>query len=1021
MPLDFAHQLSTSTSEFAVNADVKRSKRQTAGGKQSRQQRENIENAQSTVSSGVSLANLPIQKQSTKIRKRLLTENQANTTVTDHHTSKRRKRLQEDVRHSPLVLSALTSLSNAPRLHRTLSDKSSYLNQTLLSKESDSAKSQSTLASWRKTPQRKIGGTESDDADDEEEQSRANSADASSTSLVLVREPTDTLGVDCLRRPKNGRPPCLINIKFEAQVSSPESQPSPSVVDDLFGSDTTLTSLEDDSEDDSEIGQASNSENVPVTHQDIAKSLSVLPSGFVVPSTMNLPLSAAAAPAVRRGPGRPRKVPLADSTDSGPQPRSRHRKNAGDIAAWSTKVSKSPSPPKPVSVESVLSHNGAPKTPSDSKQAPQPSQLQESLMVRILNAKAPLPRTDIDPDLTNSPDEVVLDASRQGDRKHNDELSDNGPGVMTDKGTDQVPSLCDPRMIETSDSTLLNIPSPTKADGHIFAVPAHPVRRRPTAWVVPHARLSDLFQIPKTTETISITQRLIEKQGRPLLRNYPRPLVLQSCLDIMTQSDSTRYLSNIGAIKTMLKHALQKGMTKMQESAQENAPSLCEIESEEASMQLQSWMAVIGNGDGLLQPSTRKNQEQKRIAERRTLVSDTFRTLNLPPPPEGWDKSSRAIEAGYVFGGDSAASEVDEVAAQRWSSIMKDTLDQLSRLLGCDYCRKTYKTRDELAYHMERCMMARLQTSISSDFDGDSTDSETEDQRRARCPTASHERSPARTSEVSDDEAAVAGEEGIIKCVCGTKDDEGTMVQCDECKAWLHLECLDLSEDDVPDEYFCPTCTGQPLPGNGGKSSRAIKEKSNAAPSRRYRQESMPKLDDNDGASSKYGARRTIEREFESGSESDDVEGTDAEGNNYGVSLEGMVSPQVVLSYDWDQDSQVPGSSDLGYDSEYMSSVLGVSPKRKSIFKEPRAPALMLDGSSSEDIQTDLRDSLLSSDLGFYDDDVVEGFTHGFAHSPSMRLEPGSESDLCFYDGSLESDLSLYDPQLFNNYLATTD
>ncbi|KAF9188332.1 myeloid lymphoid or mixed-lineage leukemia 5 (trithorax, ) [Haplosporangium sp. Z 767] len=1021
MPLDVAHQLSTSASEFAANADVKRPKRQTTGGKQSRLQRENIENAQSTASSGVSLTNLPIQKQSTKIRKRLLTENQVNTIVTDHHTSKRRKRLQEDVRHSPLVLSALTSPSNAPRLHRTLSDKSSYLNQTPLSKESGSAKSQSTLTSWRKTPQRKIGGTESDDADDEEEQSRANSTDAPFTPLVLAREPSGTLRVDCLRMPKNDCPSCLINIELEAQVSSSRSQPSLSVDDDLFGSDTTLTSLEDDSEDDSEIGQTSNSKNVPVTYQDIAKPLSAPPSGLVVPSAMSPPSSAVVASAVRRGPGRPRKIPLADSTNSDPQPRSRHRKNAGDIAAWSTKVSKSPSPSKPVSMGSVPSHNDAPKTSSDSKQAPKPLRLQESLMARILNAKAPLQQTDIDSDLTNSPDEIALDASRQDDGKHNDELADIRTGIMTDKGTDQAPSLCDPRMVETSDSTLLNIPSPTKAEDHIFAIPALPVRRKPTAWVIPHARLSGLFQIPKTTETISITRRLIEKQNRPLLRNHPRPLVLQSCLDIMTQSDSTRYLSNIGAVKTMLKHALQKGMKKMQKSAQGYTSSPREVELVKPSIQLQSWMMVIGNGDGLLQPSTRKDHEQRRIAERRTLVSDAFRTLNLPPPPKGWDKSSRAIEAGYVFGGDSAASEVDEVAAQRWSSIMKDTLDQLSRLLGCDYCRKTYKTRDELAYHMERCMMARLQTSIPSDIDGDSTDSETEDQRRARCPTASHERSPARTSEVSDDEAAVAGEEGIIKCVCGTKDDEGTMVQCDECKAWLHLECLDLSEDDVPDEYFCPTCTGQPLSGNGGKPSKAIKEKSNAEPSRRHRRESVSKLDGNDGASSNYGVRRTIEQGFESSGESDDAERTDAEGNNYGVSFEGMVSPQVVLSYDWDQDCQVPGSSDLGYDSEYVSSVLGVSPKKKNIFKEPRAPALMLDGSSSEDIQTDLRGSLLSSDLGFYDDDVVEGFTHGFAQSPTMRLEPGSESDLCFYDGCLESDLSLYDPQLFNSFLATTD
>jgi hypothetical protein len=33
----------------------------------------------------------------------------------------------------------------------------------------------------------------------------------------------------------------------------------------------------------------------------------------------------------------------------------------------------------------------------------------------------------------------------------------------------------------------------------------------------------------------------------------------------------------------------------------------------------------------------------------------------------------------------------------------------------------------------------------------------------------------------------------ITRCVCGSDDSQGTMIQCDTCKVWQHVDCMGLS------------------------------------------------------------------------------------------------------------------------------------------------------------------------------------------------------------------------------------
>ncbi|ORX95181.1 hypothetical protein K493DRAFT_407697 [Basidiobolus meristosporus CBS 931.73] len=49
--------------------------------------------------------------------------------------------------------------------------------------------------------------------------------------------------------------------------------------------------------------------------------------------------------------------------------------------------------------------------------------------------------------------------------------------------------------------------------------------------------------------------------------------------------------------------------------------------------------------------------------------------------------------------------------------------------------------------------------------------------------------------------------EDMVDCVCGRdRSDIGTMIFCDMCRNWLHLKCLGITEDNLPEQYFCPKC-----------------------------------------------------------------------------------------------------------------------------------------------------------------------------------------------------------------------
>ncbi|KAJ2361937.1 hypothetical protein IW150_007127, partial [Coemansia sp. RSA 2607] len=91
----------------------------------------------------------------------------------------------------------------------------------------------------------------------------------------------------------------------------------------------------------------------------------------------------------------------------------------------------------------------------------------------------------------------------------------------------------------------------------------------------------------------------------------------------------------------------------------------------------------------------------------------------------------------------------------------------------CKYCGKQYKYHSKLVSHEQHCS-SRLEAMLYS---------------------------------------ADENEQHVIHCLCGPRHDrplgdrdELPMVQCDNCLTWLHIECVDIDEKNLPEEFYCPRC-----------------------------------------------------------------------------------------------------------------------------------------------------------------------------------------------------------------------
>ncbi|KAF9284130.1 PHD finger protein 20 [Mortierella antarctica] len=644
-------------------------------------------------------------------------------------------------------------------------------------------------------------GSESDDADDEE--------DTHAHEDLTTKLPDIDL---TLKAPQKDQ---------KDQKEIPPLAKVPICDDDLFGaSDSTLTSVSDDSEDDlpskvEELKDASKS-TLRSRRSSRTSSKVVLPAPAPAPAPVSV--SVPVAP-VKRGPGRPRK------DGSAPQPRIR------PPPSTYTRTRRTPLPTTQELVPTAT-----------------PIEDPEPLMARTLRSKQTSENISED----DSEDALAI-------RKLLSSLS-------KDSSSDATAS--DPDVKAKATKSLL------QPKEHVFLKPQIPFRRGSTgsARSVPYVRSP-----PRPSHRPSTLTSVPFKALPPMAPAFSLPKAI---------SKPTSPLS-IGQISSQLKLALQQGLRKVLDTDT--------VEPEDST-------------------PTREQVEEARHLERRALIAEAYlvleQTLNSP---------QSCAELDTLLTGDllHAMGDLETVVL-----IKQEDKERLE----CQHCQRTYKNRRCLTSHIRRCT-ARQSTSDTEE----STASETEDQRKARCPsTKDHD----------------AGEEEAIKCVCGSTEDEGDFVQCDDCKSWLHLECVGLSVNKVPEEYYCPPC--QPPMSMTGKSSRRV----------------YPRASDNASEA----------REQHGVSESDEDEPSEA------------TSPQVILNHDWVEEP----SGELGFGGEYMSAQLVAA--ARSIFKEPCSLALMLDGSSSQEVASSPVSDPLHSSPAIYDDHVF----HAYDDGPTAGLELAFGADSPF-------------------------
>ncbi|XP_070333083.1 PHD finger protein 20-like protein 1 isoform X7 [Odocoileus virginianus] len=62
--------------------------------------------------------------------------------------------------------------------------------------------------------------------------------------------------------------------------------------------------------------------------------------------------------------------------------------------------------------------------------------------------------------------------------------------------------------------------------------------------------------------------------------------------------------------------------------------------------------------------------------------------------------------------------------------------------------------------------------------------------------------------EESQDEDDALNE--IVRCVCELDEENGFMIQCEECLCWQHSVCMGLLEESIPEQYLCYVCRDPP-------------------------------------------------------------------------------------------------------------------------------------------------------------------------------------------------------------------
>ncbi|ORX45668.1 hypothetical protein DM01DRAFT_1386475 [Hesseltinella vesiculosa] len=242
-----------------------------------------------------------------------------------------------------------------------------------------------------------------------------------------------------------------------------------------------------------------------------------------------------------------------------------------------------------------------------------------------------------------------------------------------------------------------------------------------------------------------------------------------------------------------------------------------------------SFLTVVGNAKGLhqqreayLERHHQKRQLENEQAKQRLKISIQQRlkpNVSCPPParhPLPYNKKDpasakrkRPVHPSLPAKPSKKNTKDVDIAEGRQQAALVNptTMEDGTQAFVCAPCSKQYKTRNGLAYHLARCAN-RIGASASQPASEIPTKKKsrpvpTQPQQQTTEDLPAKPTSPEMTSPIP----STASSHSTVQCICDhPTDDDGMMLQCDQCQLWLHLDCVGGSESVLEDVYHCPRC-----------------------------------------------------------------------------------------------------------------------------------------------------------------------------------------------------------------------
>ncbi|KAJ2059969.1 Histone deacetylase complex subunit [Coemansia sp. S146] len=110
------------------------------------------------------------------------------------------------------------------------------------------------------------------------------------------------------------------------------------------------------------------------------------------------------------------------------------------------------------------------------------------------------------------------------------------------------------------------------------------------------------------------------------------------------------------------------------------------------------------------------------------------------------------------------------------------------------------------------------QSSTGHGQDGDSKDADSKQKNNgggqdSEDNGASGEKSDDGSEDDGSDDDDDDEDDGVVRCVCGERNDGELMIQCEICQVWQHTLCMGIRDEaHIPDKYYCEKCHPQDHP-----------------------------------------------------------------------------------------------------------------------------------------------------------------------------------------------------------------